>query len=185
MDIELLPRPADYTAEVLRPLTGADVALLREAPARAPSAIRRISDRHHCVARAIAAGVPPSQAAAFYGYSPSSISALKNDPTFKELLTVYRSEGDQLRRDLFEKLTGMTHDAIDIIQERMEDEDERKKIPLSTVMEVVKLGANRTGFGEASTVNQNVSVHTDMAERMAAARRKAKQIEGTARAVSE
>lgn len=174
VDIELqlpigAPRAA-LAASIDRPLREEDLALV---PAAAMSAVRRLTDRHHAAARMVAAGARPAAIAAALSYSVATIYTLKGDPAFRELVEVYRGQEDMQFRTFFERLSGVAADALDLIQERLEDEAERAKITLPQAMEIAKLGADRTGYGPASTTTSNVNVHVGMAEKLASARARA------------
>lgn len=187
MELELLMRPKGegYTAEVGAPLTMGDVAKL-QLPAPPRPALKRITDRHHAFARMIAGGGKPGEVEAYLGYAAGTHARIKDDPSFKELVEFYRSDVQREYRGVAEKLSGIASDALDLIEERLNDPKERPKISIKTAMEVAALGADRTGHGPQSTTNANVNVFTDLASRMAEARRRAnetKLIDGNARVV--
>lgn len=168
--------PIDLSPAVVRDLTRGDLAALEEEKGSTTPALKRISDRHHALARNLAGGMKEAEAALVCGISNSRISILKNDPQFQELLEFYRGEVDLVYRDMHEKLAGVASIALDELQERLEDTPE--KVSMGHLMEVVKLGADRTGFGpQSSTTNLNVNV--DMAARLNAARERVRQRQQT------
>lgn len=169
-------RPVD--AEVVRPLTEADIAMLGTEMGAKPPALKRLSDRHHALARALASGMSESDAALIVGISGSRVSILKADPTFQELVRFYRSGVQEQFRDLHARLAGLSMDAADELQERLEETPE--SISTGQLMDIVKLGADRTGHGPSST---QVNVNVNLAERLRAARERverARTIEGKA-----
>lgn len=176
LQLEIVGKPGrgarELWVEFERELTPGDVALVQVNRETEPSHVKRLTDRHHTVARLLAGGMAEGEVAAVTGYTLSRISILKADPTFNELLKVYRANKDMEFKSTFAKLAGVAQDALDLISERMEDEAERAKITVPQALEIAKLGTDRTGHGPAST-NTTVNVHVGLAERMEAARRKA------------
>ncbi len=157
------------TAEVARQLDEADLLLLAEEKGSRAPAIKRISDRHHNLARHIASGVKPGEAALICRYDASRVSILLSDPAFQELLAFYRSEAQAEFVDFHSQLAGVGRTALDEIACRLEDAPE--DISLGQLMEITKLGADRTGHGpQTSTTNLNVNV--DLASKLEAARRR-------------
>lgn len=167
------------TPVVLRELTPADLAMLDTEKGSTTSHVKRLSQRHHSLARNLASGMSERDAGIICGYSPSRVSILKNDPAFRELLTFYAGEVDLVYQDMHEKLHGIASVALDELQERLEDEPE--SISVGQLLEVVKIGADRTGHGPQSSTT-NVNINVGMADRLQAARdrvSKARTIEGT------
>lgn len=154
------------SAEVLGPLVVADLEMLGNTKGYSIPAIKRISERHHALARCIVAGASMSEAALICGYDISRISILKNDPSFKELLQFYTDSKDRAFRDTQSKLAGIASDALDELQTRLEDAPD--KIPLDKLMQLVSLGADRTGNGPSST--QTLNLNSGVAERLQNAR---------------
>lgn len=132
-------------------------------------ALKRITDRHHALARNLASGMTEGEAALVCGLSLSRISILKADPQFNELLLFYRGEVNLVYQDMHEKLAGVASTALDELQDRLEDAPE--KVSTGQLMELAKLGADRTGYGPQSS-QTNLNVNVDMASRLQAARRR-------------
>lgn len=179
MELEIAPRkfgraPVDLDFAVERALTPDDAGALNEERGVKSSPLRRITDRHHMLARLLAAGQTCNEAALIAEYHPNRVNILKNDPAFKELIEFYRSQKDREFRDVAAKLAGITSDALDLIEERLEDEVERAKISTMQALEIVKVGADRSGFGPSSSTTA-VNVHIGLAERMEAKRRAARE----------
>lgn len=134
----------------VRELGPEDLARLQvEQGTKAPSVIR-LNDRHHALARALASGQSPGQAAIFTGYSASRISILQDDPAFKELLAFYRSESDTATAQALARVTTMTLTAIALLEDRMENapDDMRTR----ELLDVATAGLDRTGHGPSSKV---------------------------------
>lgn len=164
------------SAVVIRPLEPADLALLEAPRGGETPPLQRLRNRHHQLARLIAAGIPHNDAAFMSGYTASRVSILLADPTFKDLVTFYRESVDAEVEALQEKLLGLAKDAADELQERLESEPE--KLSTGQLLEVVKVGADRTGHGPSSSTT-NVNVNVDLAGRLERARKRLAAIDVT------
>lgn len=159
----------ELTATVVRELGVEDFAMLSEEKGSAAPPLKRLSDRHHALARHIAAGVGPGEAALICGYDISRVSILQADPTFAELVLFYKDMKDREFRDVQGKLAGIASDALDELQTRIEDEPE--KLTVTQLMALVTMGTDRTGNGpQSSTTNLNVNV--GVASRLEEARKR-------------
>lgn len=115
-------RALPLNVEVLRPIDDADIAML-ETPGSTPApALKRITDRHHSLARLLASGTPENEAAAIVGYGVARVSILKDDPAFQELLTLYRGEVNTQFSTTLEHMAGLSRDALLELRDRMEEE---------------------------------------------------------------
>ena len=154
--------------EVLGGLSTEDLAVLEveERPAGQAPAVRRISDRHHALARALAGGMTETEAAVCVGLSINRVSILKDDATFKELVAFYKEKVDAAYVGMHETLAGISLDAAILLRERMEDEPE--KLSVTQLVELTKLGADRTGHGPSQ--KQDVNVNVQLGARLDAAR---------------
>lgn len=178
-----------HFAEV-RELDACDIGLLgAEKGSKAPP-LKRLGDRHHALARCLASGMSEADSAMACGYVGSRVSILKADPAFRELLEFYREDTDRAYRDMHERLAGLSRDAADELHGRLEEDmqAEEKKISVGQLLEITKMGADRTGHGPSS--NQNVNVNVGIASRLEQARRRVQDrqatpalIEGTSRDV--
>ena len=158
-------KPDGQTATVVRPATEGDIALLAEpAPDNAP--LKRLSERHHSLARALARGIPPGEAAVMFGYDPSRVSILQGSPAFAELLAFYRGSMDAQFADFAEQMGGLASDAVGILRDRLEADPDAAT--LGQLLEIAKFGADRTGFGPQAKTE--VTVRTELGSRLMAAR---------------
>lgn len=162
-------QPKRLHAEVLRTLTEPDLALLATERGVQPSAIKRISERHHALARCLASGMSTTDTCAITGYTGSRISILKDDPAFKELVAFYQTAKAEAVQDLSTKLTEVAREAVGILQDRMELEPE--SLDAGTLLDLAKFGADRTGHGPQSRTT-NVNVNVNLADRLSAARKR-------------
>lgn len=160
-------------ASVVRELDQGDLGLLSvEKGAAQPQALKRLGERHHALARNLSAGMKPGDAARIAGLCPSRVSILQADPAFRELMSFYRDDVTAQYRDLHQRLSGLALDAADELAQRLEDEPE--KVSVGQLMEVVKMGADRTGYGPQSS-STNINVNVDLANRMKMARERVAQ----------
>src|SRR5262245_9061446 len=99
------PPKKPLSAEYVRDLTEADMVAMTVLPrATTPKSLARIHASHHSLARCLASGMKPAQAALVTGYAPNRISILCNDPAFKALVEDYRSEAKSIFADLAERM---------------------------------------------------------------------------------
>lgn len=157
--------------EFVRALEPADLPLLQLERGTTPSPIKRLRERHHALARNLASGMTESDAAAICGYDIARVSILKGDPTFRELIEFYREDVTKQYAQLHETLAGMSLDAALLLRERLEEKGE--DIAIDKLIEVVKMGADRTGFGPSS--KQEVNVNVNLASRLEEARKRVAQ----------
>jgi hypothetical protein len=161
--------PAALVAAEVRELSPEDFALLATERGVEPAPLKRLGERHHALAKLLAQGTSPGEAAVVTGLSPSRVSILKADPTFQDLVAFYREKVDAAYVDMHSTLAGLSLDAAQELRDRLEEEPE--KISVGQLLEITKLGADRTGFGPKST--QDVNVNVGLADRMQAARERA------------
>lgn len=164
------------TAVYVRDLQPADVSLLASERGIKPTPIARLRDRHHSLARCLAQGMKDAEASAVTGYDVSRISILKSDPTFKELVDHYQRQENSLLADFTERATSLSLTALNEIQERIEEDAE--SVSMTTLLEVVKITADRTGHAPVSK-SLNVNINADLGSRMEAAKRRLREARAT------
>lgn len=173
---------ADWPTEPLtwgepEPLTRADLQVLSENSKgfdepRKP--LERLKERHHALARLLASGdMTDGEAGILTGYNQPTISILKQDPTFIELLDFYRNEVNLEFRSFQAKLARLGGDSIDELQRRVEESPE--ELGAAFLLDIVTKVADRTGNGPTSstTSKTEVNVTLDLSARMKLAREKA------------
>jgi hypothetical protein len=155
-----------------RELVAADLLHLgAEKGSKAP-ALKRLSERHHALARTLASGVAPGEAAIICRYDPSRVSILLDDPAFQELLAFYRADVNAKYMGLHEQLGELAIDAAEILGERLRDTPD--DISVGQLQDIIKLGADRTGHGPQAT-QTNLNINVDLASRLEAARRRVRE----------
>ena len=148
---------AQFHIAYARDLTEADMEALASMPRGAPPRLlQRIHSSHHSLARCLAAGMKQNQAALVTGYSPVRISYLQRDPAFVALVADYRTEAKGAFADLAERMADMSLDAMEILQERLQDSPETFTIPV--LLDLIRAFADRTGHGPGQDVNFKMSV---------------------------
>jgi hypothetical protein len=118
--------PAQISVEYVRDITEADLQLMSVQPlGSTPAPIKKLSDRHHALARLLAAGTGEGEAAFILGYDISRVSILKNSPAFQELLALYQREAKQAFSSVLEHMAGLSRDAVLELRDRIENNPER------------------------------------------------------------
>lgn len=162
-------RASPVAGRVLREIETSDLPQLTVNRGTKPDALKSIRHRHHALARALASGMRDWEAAVATGYNISTISTLKADSMFQELLAFYESEANAPYIDMHQRLADLSQSAAEELQVRLEETPE--DLSVNQLQDLVKLGADRTGHGPASTSTQ-VNVNIDLADRLAAARKR-------------
>jgi hypothetical protein len=133
-------RALSLDIDFVREINEADLALLssQSAGSVAPP-LKRITDRHHSLARLLAGGMTEGEAALVLGYDISRVSILKSSPAFIELLALYRMEVDREFATNLEHMAGLSKDALLELRGRLEDEPEnfsvRELLSIATEMQ--------------------------------------------------
>lgn len=152
----------------VEPLSEDDLGKLAETRGVKPLPIKRLSDRHHKLARAVASGKSTSECAIESGLEPSRVSVLKNDPTFKDLVEYYRTRVSG-GEDLFlREADGLLFDSTTEMRRRVEEEPET--LSTDELIRMSAFAADRTGRGPARKEEKNVNFN--FGDRLEAARRR-------------
>lgn len=151
----------------VRELGESDIALLAGERGTAPRPIERIRDRHHALARVLAQGMTDTEASLVTGYDPSRISILKSDPGFRQLLADYHKIENAAAAAFEDRAAVLRNSAMNRLQDLVEDDEE--PLGASTLLEIAKFGADRTGHAPVQKVQQT-NVNIGLGARMQAAR---------------
>lgn len=161
-DVEVVPAfVRALTVEDLKRLPDGDRGFER-------STLKKLTERHHALARAVASGMKDWEAGAVAGYAESTVKILKNDPSFKELVNRYAAERDLQFRHVHEQMAALSKDVVDSIHDDLEND----KLSPGQKIEVAKLTLDRTGFGPQTTSTHNHNFTIDVAKRAEAARKR-------------
>lgn len=148
-------------------LAGGEVRAKPQPPAkRGQGEARRMTQRHHRLARLLAAGAKNDEAAFQAGYQPGTVSSLKADKTFQRLIAHYERELAPTFQIVGERLADLADGSLAVLADRLEDAPEN--FTVKELIEMAKLGADRSGFGPTSTTKTEITL--DYGDRMAAAR---------------
>ena len=131
-------------------LSAADLAALELPRPRAPRTLQRIHASHHSLARCLAVGMKQSEASLITGYSYTRMKQLEEDAAFKDLVADYRQEAKSVVADMTERMNIMSLDAMELLQERMQDNPELLTVPV--LLDIIKAFADRTGHGPGHEV---------------------------------
>ena len=164
-------RPSEVEASRVREITQEDMEALATLPrgVKAPER-KRITERHHALARLLAGGMDEGVAATVLGYEPSTVSIIKASPAFQELMVIYTNARDVEFADTMAQMAGLTKDVLLEIRKRVEEEPE--KIGMGMLTELLTKLTDRTGFGP--TTKQEVNVNVGLGERLKLARERAR-----------
>ncbi len=136
-------------AGVVIELTEAD-----KPPTYDKTVVKRLRDSHHALARAIASGMSLQAASAATGYSPSRISMLQADPSFRELLDHYRRTKEEAVIDVEARFLYAGLDSLQSYMEQLEDDPE--SIPVALRVEAAKIFSAIAGYAAVSrSINKN------------------------------
>jgi len=161
----------------VRPLTEAD---LRGGFAPRYGAVQVIRDRHHAMARMLAAGMRPREIATALGCSTQSVQVLSRDPALIELVAEYRVEVDaEQQPQIDESIRTMTRIRLKSLQELdgMLDQsiETGNPLPPRVLLSMAEFASDRTGFAKRT---EHVNFDGDMATKLEfAIRRSTKVIE--------
>ena len=162
----------NISTALVRELNGDDLEKLNIEKGIKPPPLERISQRHKQAARALAAGLTPSEVAALTGYSGSRISILQADDAFVELVQGYQKMVDEEFVDVHELLADLSIDALHELHDRLADDP--VQFSNTMLLELVTKTVDRTGHGPSST-STNINVGVNMADRLQAARERVNQ----------
>lgn len=167
--------PKPVLSTIVRELTQADLAAIDQSLGSVAPAVKSIRASHHRLAKALATGMKPGEAALACGYSLSRVSILQSDSTFRDLVEFYRGAETQAFRDTQAELLELSNVGIEVLKEKIEEGELSDK----ELVDVTFKALDRAGFGPATKSTQ-VNVNVDLSARLDAARRRAGLIEGKA-----
>ena len=129
-------------------------------PSSETPTLARLRGIHHDIARLLATGLTPAEVSATTGYSPSRISTLQNDPSFKELLAFYSNKEAEVFVDVRKRLAVLGLDASAELTDRLVEKPE--SFTNTQLIELTKATLDRAGYNPvAKSLNASVSISTD------------------------
>lgn len=148
-------KPRPLAVVVRRELTEVDVKTLWDLPPGGLEAetrpLVRLRYQHHYLARLLAEGRPDAECHLCTGYSISRISILKNDPAFRELITYYQSQVEEVYINVHQRLAAVGLNSIEELMDRLDNDPDR--FTNRELMELSELGLDRSGYGPQSKVH--------------------------------
>lgn len=169
LGLRITGRPsAPLVFNEVRQLEESDLQLLSEPRGSEAPPVKKLRERHHALARVLASGVPPSEASLICNYSVSRISILLADPSFQELMVLYREGAKERYFDGHSAMAELHLDSIEELRERLEDQPET--FSHGQLMELAKMTADRTGLGPSTKTEVDVKV--GLADKLAAGRKR-------------
>lgn len=128
--------------------------------------LKAIRNTHHRLAQLLAMGMDETKAAVLCNYSVTRVSILKNDPAFAELLNYYAGQVEVEWADFVSTAKELSVDFLGHLQQQLDESPE--KFTPSLTLEAIKTLADRSGNAPVARA-VNVSVQTNLGDRMAAA----------------
>lgn len=133
--------------------------------------VARIRERHHAIARMVAAGVPDERICKVTGITPTTLDLLRDQtPAFIELIEWYRPKSESQRLVIEEFTDLMESNMIAsafLIRDRLLEEPD--KVSISEALRIQADGADRLGYSKHSV---NLNVNLTLAERLDSMRRR-------------
>lgn len=162
-------RSQPVTVSIVRPIRTTDLVLLATERGVKPEPLKKVTERHHALARLLAAGSSEGEAAAIIGYDLSRVSVLKRDPAFAELISFYRSSVDTEFAATMAQIAGLSKDILLELRERLENEPEG--FTNRDLQGLLRDALDRSGYGPTST---QVNLNADLGTKINEARQRAK-----------
>lgn len=164
---EVLSRPArgrraanGVEASVTRQLVAEDIVRLSSVKegglGTSLRPLQRIRHSHHMMAQLLASGEKHETVALATGYDPAYISNLLRDPSFKELVTHYKSQVEEVSLEVSTRLRSLGLDSVDELQARLVEKPD--SFTSRELMELAELTLDRSGHGPTSNVRLDARV---------------------------
>lgn len=142
-------KPRKLQMEFSRNLTREDLLALSTHQGTKPKSVKQMRQSHHFCAKLVAEGRKGPEISAITGYAPSTISNLKHDPAFQELVEHYKAQTEEIYVDVHQRLAALSLDAVEVLHEQLLEKPETIKV--EEKIKIAQLGLDRTGFGPTST----------------------------------
>ena len=118
---DLLPDRSQVRS--VRPVTEADLAALKSPRGGTPPR-KKLRYKHHVLARSLASGMQERTAAVVSGFVPVTVSVLKKDPAFAELVKFYETEEGKRFDQLRAQILGVGQKFIEEMERRVTEAPE-------------------------------------------------------------
>lgn len=131
----------------VRDLTSDDIKSLstRAAYGSQPGTlIQKLRAPHHTLARLVAEGKKHQACSAITGYTVEYVVMLERDPAFKELVAYYKEQVSAAYINVHERLAVLGATAMEILQERLTDDEQVKKLSVGALREIMNDALDRS-----------------------------------------
>lgn len=149
-------KPRKLLLEIGRSLTREDLVALSAPQNIKPKSVRQLRQSHHFAAKLVAEGRKGAEIQLVTGYAPATISNLKRDPAFQDLVSYYKEQTEEIYIDVHQRLAALSLDAVEVLHERLIDEPDSFKV--EELQKTASLGLDRTGFGPTSNLRHSGGV---------------------------
>lgn len=125
--------------------------------------LKELRHSHHRAAQFVALGLDDITVSRLANYSPGRIAILRNSPAFAELVAHYTAEVHEEWGDFVTAAKDLSMDVLAVIRDRIEEDP--AKVPISTLNELLKTIADRSGNAPVTrslNVNANVDLGSDL-----------------------
>jgi hypothetical protein len=151
-----------------RPITVEDLAALRAPKGAATPPRKKLRYKHHALARSLASGLGEATAAAITGFAPVTVSILKRDPAFAELVKFYASEEGKGFDHVRAQLLGVGQKFIEEMDRRVSRSPD--ELTMRDLRESGTVLLDRAGFGPAQSNTHDIHIHAGLADALQASR---------------
>lgn len=130
-------------------------ASLQTRPHHGTNNVQRLKARHHQVAKLVAAGFRSVDIARKTGYAPGTVNALRSAPAVKELIEHYSDEYDESVSELHDRMEHAVIELMDLLQDKLEDDDEREDISINELRTLMMDLLDRVGRGPVKRIEKH------------------------------
>lgn len=177
MDIDLsdLTRPGRVAEPTLdaRDITPGDLDVLRESRAADIPPRKRLRHKHHSLARALAGGMSPGQAAIVAGFAPVTVSILQSDPAFRDLVDFYAADVAKTFDRLAEQQVRVVAVLLDSMEDDVKDPEKLGKMTFAAKRDTALALGLGASVGAVPAKQTEVHVHANFATILQRARERA------------
>ena len=134
---DLLPDRSQVRS--VRPVTEADLPALKDARGGTPPR-KKLRYKHHALARLLASGMQERTAAVVSGFAPITVSVLKKDAAFAELVKFYETEEGKRFDQVRAQVLGVGQKFVEEMERRVTE------APEETPMRDLRMPRSRRGW---------------------------------------
>ena len=151
-----------------RPITAEDLPRLRGPKGAHTPPRKKLRYKHHSLARALASGMQERAAAAVTGFAPVTVSILKRDPAFAELVKFYATEEGKGFDQVRAQLLGVGQRFVEEMDRRVREAPD--ELTMRDLRESSTVLLDRAGFGAAQSSVHDIHIHAGLASALQASR---------------